>query len=78
MKENLEEFAGRSSIHGVSYILDRTISTPDRVLWLLLLLGSIALSGYMITNTLIEWQEDPTITTLESNSSPVEGLPKIS
>ena len=74
MFENVEQYGSRSSIHGVSYTLDQTLPWPDRLLWLLLFTASIALSGYMISKVVLDWQQDPTITTLESNSASVDGL----
>ena len=72
-RERLALYADRSSIHGVSYTLDPALSRPDRLLWLLLLAAALTLAGYMISMTLIDWQQEPTITTLQSVSKPVEG-----
>ena len=70
---NLAEFGSRSSIHGVSYTLDRALPWLDRVLWLLLFLGSIALAAYMITTTVKDWQDRQVVTTLKTMSKPVTG-----
>ena len=73
LAKNVEEFGSRSSIHGVSYTLDRALSWLDRVLWLLLFLGSIALAAYMITTTVQDWRERQVVTTLKTMSKPVTG-----
>ena len=70
---NLAEFGSRSSIHGVSYTLDRALSWLDRALWLLLFLGSIALGGYMVFTTVQDWRERQVVTTLKTMSKPVKG-----
>ena len=73
LSKNVNEYGSRSSIHGVSYTLDRALSWLDRVLWLLLLLGSIALAGYMITTTVLDWRDRQVVTTLKTISTPVTG-----
>lgn len=73
LRANLDEYTSRSSIHGVNYTADQTIPAPDRILWLLLFLGSISLAVFMISKTVVDWQEDPTVTTLETMTEPVEG-----
>ena len=73
LAQNVEEFGSRSSIHGVSYTLDRALPWLDRVLWLLLFLGSIALAAYMITTTVKDWQDRQVVTTLKTMSKPVTG-----
>ena len=73
LAKNIDEFGSRSSIHGVSYTLDRALSWLDRILWLLLFLGSIALAAYMITTTVQDWRERQVVTTLKTMSKPVTG-----
>ena len=73
LAQNVDEFGSRSSIHGVSYTLDRSLSWLDRVLWLFLFLGSIALAGFMIITTVQDWQERQVVTTLKTMSKPVTG-----
>ena len=73
LAQNIEEFGSRSSIHGVSYTLDRALSWLDRVLWLLLLLGSLALAAYMITTSVQDWRDRQVVTTLSTMSRPVTG-----
>ena len=73
LAQNVEKFRSRSSIHGVSYTLDRALAWPDRVLWLLLFLGSISLATYMITTTVQDWRDRQVVTTLKTMSKPVTG-----
>ena len=42
-----EEFAGRTSIHGVSYAFDKDLGLLDRLLWLLLLIAFLTLAGFL-------------------------------
>ena len=73
LAKNVEEFRSRSSIHGVSYTLDRALSWLDRALWLLLFLGSITLGGFMVFTTVKDWRERQVVTTLKTMSKPVKG-----
>ena len=73
LAKNIEEFGSRSSVHGVSYTLDRSLSWLDRGLWLFLLLGSLALAAYMITTTVQDWRDRQVVTTLSTMSRPVTG-----
>ena len=73
LAKNIEKFGSRSSVHGVSYTLDRALSWLDRVLWLLLLLGSLALAAYMITTSVQDWRDRQVVTTLSTMSRPVTG-----
>ena len=73
LARNVDEFGSRSTIHGVSYTLDRGLSCLDRVLWLLLLLGSLALAAYMITTSVQDWRDRQVVTTLSTMSRPVTG-----
>ena len=69
--QNIEEFASRSTVHGVSYIFDRTISFSDRLLWTIICLASALLAIYLIYNTYTDWQDNQVITTLKSVAQPV-------
>ena len=70
---NVEKFGSRSSIHGVSFTLDRALPWPDRLFWRLLFLGSVSLAAYMITTTVQDWQDRQVVTTLKTMSKPVTG-----
>ena len=71
--ERLEQYGEKSSVHGVSYTLDRTLAWLDRVLWLLILTASLALGGFMVWHTLNDWQERQVVTTLKTITEPVQG-----
>ena len=88
LQENLSRYGERSSVHGVAYTLDRSLSrwdkyqgisyvlqlsSWDRCLWLLLLLSSLALSGFMIWQTVTDWRAWQVQTTLKTLTKPVEG-----
>jgi hypothetical protein len=73
-KKNIEEYANRSTIHGISYIFDTKIPVGDRFLWFLILCGSCALVGSLIFTSFTDWQNDLVITTLKNKARPVTDL----
>ena len=73
LTNNLAKFGSWSSIHGVSYTIDKTLFWVDRVLWLLLFLGSIVLAVIMITTTVQDWRGRHVVTTLKTMSKAIKG-----
>ena len=71
---NVEEFANRSTIHGISYVFDRQIPLGDRIFWFVVLGISCGLVGSLIVTTFNDWQEDLVITTLKNKAKPVTEL----
>ena len=56
-----EEFAGRTSIHGVSYAFDKDLGLLDRLLWLLLLIAFLTLAGFLTYKSWLQWGEEQVI-----------------
>ena len=74
ISKTAEDYASRSTVHGISYITDRTVPVPDRCLWLLICLGMAATAVFMATTSYQAWQDDPVITTLKTVAKPVAEL----
>ena len=72
--KNVKEFASRSTVHGVSYIFDRTVPLFDRFLWLIIFLGSASLAIFFIYSSYTDWQDNQVITTLKTVAKPVADL----
>ena len=72
--QNVEDFASRSTIHGVSYVLDKTISLFDRLLWMIICVASTFLAIYLIHSSYTDWQANKVVTTLLRVAEPVAGL----
>ena len=67
----IEDFASRSTVHGVSYIFDKTIALFDRLLWTFICLASATFAIYLIHTSYSDWQDNQVITTLKSVAQPV-------
>ena len=74
VSKNVEEFATRSTLHGVNYIFDQTVPYGDRILWLLLFLGSGSFAIFMVYSSFTSWQNNQVMTTLKTLTKPVTDL----
>ena len=50
-----EEYASRSSIHGISYAFDKELNTLDRILWLLLVIAFLGVAAVLSGDLWLEW-----------------------
>ena len=57
LAQTTEEYASRTTIHGIGYIVDGRLGQIDRLLWTLLLLAFLALATALTWNTWTQWQE---------------------
>ena len=53
-----EDFASRTSIHGVAYAFDRDLGLMDRLLWILVVIVFLLLASYLTTNIWTQWREE--------------------
>ena len=58
LSQTTEEYASRSSIHGIGYAFDRELSTFDRVLWLLVVLVFLAVAAALTMNLWTQWRNE--------------------
>ena len=56
--QTTEDFAERTSIHGISYVFDRGLWVADRLLWGLLVLSFLSLAFYLSWNSWTQWQDE--------------------
>ena len=66
-----EECASHTTVHGISYIFDRSLPVVDRLLWLVVVVSFLALASYLSYNSYTEWRGDQVITTLKDTVMPV-------
>ena len=53
-----EDYASRSTIHGIGYIFDKDLSIVERILWLFLVLVSLAGAAYFTWNFWSQWRDE--------------------
>ena len=59
--QTTEEYASRSSIHGIGYIFDRELGIFDRVLWLLVVFFFLGVAGALTGNLWTQWRDEQVI-----------------
>ena len=59
--QTTEEYASRSSIHGISYIFDRELNIVDRFLWLFVVLSFAGVAAALIWNFWSQWRNEQVI-----------------
>ena len=52
-----EDYASRTSIHGIGYIFDKELGFVERLLWMALVLGFLGLSVTLTSNIWKQWRE---------------------
>ena len=57
LTQTTEEYASRSSIHGISYTFDRELNVVDRLLWLLVVLAFLGIAAALSWNFWSQWQD---------------------
>ena len=58
-----EEYASRSSIHGIGYVFDRDLNFVDRLLWLFLVLAFATVAAALTWNFWVQWRNEQVILT---------------
>ena len=74
LSRNIEEYASRATVHGISYIFDKSVPIVDRFLWLVISLGSATLAMVMIYSSFTDWQDNQVIITLKTLAKPIKKL----
>ena len=53
-----EEYAGRSTIHGISYLFDKELSIVDQLLWLFVVVGFLGVASALTVNFWTQWRNE--------------------
>ena len=63
LTQTAEEYASRSSIHGIGYVFDRDLNFVDRLLWLFLVIAFAAVAAALTWNFWTQWRDEQVIKT---------------
>ena len=58
LTQTTEEYASRSSIHGISYTFDRELNILDRLLWLLVVLAFLGIAAALSWDLWSQWRNE--------------------
>ena len=56
--QTTEDFAERTSIHGISYVFDKGLWVLDRLLWAVVVAGFLGLAFYLTWNSWTQWRDE--------------------
>ena len=58
LTQTTEEYASRSSIHGVAYVFDRDLNLFDRLLWLFVVIALLGGAALFTWNFWSQWRDE--------------------
>ena len=58
LTQTAEDYASRSSIHGIGYVFDRELNIVDRFLWLFLVLAFSGVAAALTWNFWTQWRNE--------------------
>ena len=67
-------YSSKSTPHGVSYLSDEEASGFERILWGVIVLLGLAFTIFQLIILFEEWQDSPTVTTLNTSFFPVKEI----
>ncbi|XP_055320679.1 pickpocket protein 28 [Sitodiplosis mosellana] len=72
---NFHQYLLNTTLHGLKYVGDRTITRFERIFFTLMFLLVVILSVVFITNVYRKWDESPIIITLNSETTSITQIP---
>ena len=58
LTQTTEEYASRSSIHGIGYVFDNELNLVDRLLWLIVVLLFLGFATALTFNFWTQWENE--------------------
>ena len=58
LTQTAEEYASRSSIHGIGYVFDKDLNIIDRLLWFFLVLVFSGVAAALTLNFWTQWRNE--------------------
>lgn len=74
-RDNLNEYLLNSTLHGLRYVGNRTITRIERIFFGCMFFLVILLSIYFISNVWSKWNQSPIIITMNATSTSVKDIP---
>ena len=53
-----EEFAERTTIHGIAYAFDKGLWVADRLLWTVIVIGFLVLAFFLTWDSWTQWKDE--------------------
>ena len=61
LTKTAEDYASRTSIHGIGYIFEKELGVVERLLWTALVLAFLGLSVLLTSNIWTQWREQQVV-----------------
>ncbi|XP_053614914.1 pickpocket protein 28-like isoform X2 [Plodia interpunctella] len=74
-RDNFREYMSSTTLHGFRYIADGGITWVERIWWLIMVICSIVVCGYLILQVWNKWDESPVIVSFADTSNSVWHIP---
>ena len=74
VRKTIQEYSEVSTVHGVNYILSKSLPLPDRLLWTFVTAVALAIGSYWSLTAYDNWQENLVTTSLKDAAMPVTSL----
>ncbi|KAJ0179069.1 hypothetical protein K1T71_005844 [Dendrolimus kikuchii] len=72
--ETLSSYAKNTSLHGVKYIVDRTMTRIEKVFWLMAIIASVTMCVFLMHNSWHKWRTNPIVITINERATPIEDV----
>ena len=73
LKSTLHGYASVTTIHGISYLFEEKRQL-DRVFWIVVVFLALGMVIHLSTNSYLNWQADPVITSIGDAGYPIERI----
>ena len=67
----MEQYLESTTVHGFAYLHGRN-SYCARIFWTCIIIAGFSIAGWMIFSSVVDWETNQTITTLESIATPIQ------
>ena len=74
LKKTSKQYASVSTVHGVSYVVEEGRLGIERFLWIVIVAVALAFTVFQVITLYKEWEEEPAITTLNTESLPIQKI----
>ena len=73
--QKVTEYFANTSLHGPKYIIEAGRHWIEKVFWILVFIGAIALGVYLTERIFTKWQSTPVLTSISTTNYPLTEIP---
>ena len=65
-EKTVSDYASVATIHGISYVIEKSLPIIERLIWLSIFALGIFLAGYMSYEGYVQWKNNQVLTSLKT------------